>query len=104
MMGDVADHSEWLSGRRATGLVFAGIVFALKAGLGLGGALCGWLLAVFGFEPHVAQSANAVEGIRLAVSFVPALGFAIGVAALGFYPISKRIEGQMQLELNERRK
>jgi len=104
MMGDVADHSEWLSGRRATGLVFAGIVFALKAGLGLGGALCGWLLAAFGFEPHAVQSANAVEGIRLAVSFVPALGFAIGVAALCFYPISKNVETKMQLELNERRK
>ena len=35
MMGDVADHSEWVNHRRATGFVFAGVVFALKAGLGI---------------------------------------------------------------------
>lgn len=104
MMGDVADHSEWLTGRRATGLVFAGIVFALKAGLGLGGALCGWFLASFGFVPHAVQSAMALEGIRLSVSLVPALGFAAGVAALAFYPIAKKTESEMQQDLNERRK
>lgn len=103
MMGDVADHSEWVGGRRATGLVFAGIVFALKAGLGLGGALCGWLLSAYGFAPHVEQTPQAMYGIRLAVSFVPAIGFAIGVAALCFYPISKRVEGEMQRELDSRR-
>ncbi len=35
MMADVADFSEWKTGRRATGIVFSAIVFALKAGLGL---------------------------------------------------------------------
>jgi len=103
MMGDVADHSEWMNDRRATGFVFAGIVFALKAGLGLGGALCGWVLAGFGFVPHAVQTPHAAEGIRLAVSFIPAAGFAIGVAALAFYPISKRVAAEMQAALNERR-
>ena len=103
MMGDVADHSEWMSGRRATGFVFAGIVFALKAGLGLGGAMCGWILSAFGFVPHAEQAASAISGIRLAVSFIPALGFAAGVAALCFYPISKRVAAEMQESLREMR-
>ena len=34
-MIDVADHSEYVHYRRATGFVFAGVVFALKAGLGV---------------------------------------------------------------------
>src|SRR5262249_53702985 len=33
MFADVADYSEWRTGRRATGMVFATIGFALKAGL-----------------------------------------------------------------------
>ena len=32
MIADVADHSEYVHYRRATGFVFAGVVFALKAG------------------------------------------------------------------------
>jgi Na+/melibiose symporter-like transporter len=36
MMADVADYSEWKTGRRATAVVFAAIVFGLKAGLGVG--------------------------------------------------------------------
>ena len=48
MMGDVADYSEWKNNRRATGFVFAGVVFGLKAGLGLGGALCGWIVSMYG--------------------------------------------------------
>jgi sugar (glycoside-pentoside-hexuronide) transporter len=104
MMGDVADHSEWKSGRRATGFVFAGIVFALKAGLGLGGAVCGWILGAAGFDPSAAsQTPGAQEAILLSVSLIPAALFSIGVFALAFYPISKRVEVQMQSELNKRR-
>ena len=104
MMGDVADHSEWKSGRRATGFVFAGIVFALKAGLGLGGAVCGWILGAAGFDPSAAsQTPGAQEAILLSVSLIPATLFAVGVFALAFYPISKRVEVQMQSELNRRR-
>ena len=44
MIADVADHSEYVNYRRATGFVFAGVVFALKAGLGIGGAILGLLI------------------------------------------------------------
>ena len=103
MMGDVADHGEWISGRRATGFVFAGIVFALKAGLGLGGALCGWILGAFGFVPDAVQPESAVLGIRLSMSLIPAALFAAGCVALLFYPISQDVERRMQRELADRR-
>ena len=49
MIADVADHSEYVHYRRATGFVFAGVVFALKAGLGVGGAILGLFLYGFGY-------------------------------------------------------
>ncbi|WP_221032711.1 MFS transporter [Actomonas aquatica] len=49
MIADCADWGEWKNNRRATGFVFAGIVFALKGGLGIGGAITGWLLAMYGY-------------------------------------------------------
>lgn len=103
MMGDVADHSEWKNHRRATGLVFAGIVFALKLGLGLGGFICGLIVESFGFIPKVAQTETAILGIRLTASIIPAITFFIGVIALFFYPISKKMNEYVQEELNKRR-
>jgi len=104
MMGDVADHSEWVNNRRATGFVFAGIVFALKAGLGIGGAICGGIIDAFGFVPNVVQSASAIVGIRLTASIIPSITFLIGVFMLFFYPITKSLNEKMQEELAERRK
>jgi Na+/melibiose symporter-like transporter len=104
MMADVADFAEWKTHRRATGVVFAGIVFALKAGLGLGGAICGWLLAAYGYIPNVVQSDGALLGIRLTGSVYPAITFFIGVIALLFYGITKKLNLQIQDELAERRK
>jgi GPH family glycoside/pentoside/hexuronide:cation symporter len=104
MMADVADFAEWKTRRRATGVVFAGIVFALKAGLGVGGAICGWILAMYGYMANAAQTEHALLGIRLAGSVFPAITFLIGVIALTFYGINKKLNLQIQDELAERRK
>jgi Na+/melibiose symporter-like transporter len=103
MMGDVADYSEWQHKRRATGFVFAGVVFALKAGLGLGGAICGWVVSIFGYVPNAAQSDSALFGIRLSASLIPALTFFIAVVALFTYAITKKVNEEVQAELNNRR-
>lgn len=105
MIADVADHMEYVSHRRATGLCFSGVVFALKAGLGVGGAIAGVILSAFGYvnDIQITQSAESLLGIRLASSVVPGICFGIGVVALFFYPISKALNEKMQAELVKRR-
>ena len=106
MIADVADHSEYVNYRRATGFVFAGVVFALKAGLGIGGAILGFLLSGFGYVSGAgtAQTESAIHGIILSSSLIPAATFFIGVIALYFYPITKAYNEEMQAVLTERRK
>jgi glycoside/pentoside/hexuronide:cation symporter, GPH family len=104
MMADVADYSEWKNRRRATAIVFAAIVFALKAGLGFGGAITGYVLSIFGYVPNVAQTARALEGIRYTMSIFPAVTFAICAACLFFYGIDKAAEIRITDDLTERRK
>ena len=104
MMADVADFSEWKTGRRATAIVFSAIVFALKAGLGFGGAITGYVLSLYGYVPNVAQGASALDGIRFTMSIFPAITFAICAVCLLFYGIDKRTEIQMTSELAERRR
>lgn len=105
MIADVADHSEYVNYRRATGFVFAGVVFALKAGLGIGGAILGFLLSGFGYVSGAGtvQTEYAIHGIILSSSLIPAATFFIGVIALCFYPITKNYNEKMQAELTERR-
>ena len=88
-MADVADFAEWKTNRRATGVVFAGIVFALKAGLGLGGAICGWLLGTYDYVRNAIQSEDVLFGIRMTASIYPAITFFIGVVALMFMESAK---------------
>jgi len=103
MMADVADYGELKYNRRATGFVFAGVVFGLKAGLGFGGALCGWIIGAFGFDVNIVPDSTVLLGIRLTGSVFPAITFFIGVLALFTYKITKNYNIEMQAELAERR-
>jgi Na+/melibiose symporter-like transporter len=85
-------------------VVFSAIVFGLKAGLGFGGAIGGWVLATYGYVPNVAQTERALQGIKLTVSVFPAATFLIGVICLFFYRIDKKLEIKLTDELAERRK
>ena len=104
MMADVADYSEWKNKRRATGIIFSAIVFALKAGLGFGGAITGYVLAMYGYVPNAAQTATALNGIVMTMSIFPAITFGLCVICLFFYSINKQAEIQITNELAERRK
>ena len=106
MIGDVADHIEYENYRRATGFCFSGITLALKLGLGLGGAIAGVIISMFGYVSggSAIQNESAMEGIRLVSSIVPAILFGVGVLALYFYPISKEYNENMQAELEGRRR
>src|SRR5262249_49922166 len=88
MMADVADYSEWRSGRRATGMVFATMMFALNTGQAIGLGLHGWLLPWYDFvEKQPEQSVRAVNGIVWMFSVYPAIAFLVGCAALLRYKI-----------------
>lgn len=104
MIADCADWSEWKNNRRSTAFVFAGMVFALKAGLGFGGAIAGWMLAGYGYSAATANDPSVLLGVRTMVSFVSAAFFGVGVVFMFFFPISKHVALQMSDELEERRR
>ena len=103
MIGDAVDFSEWKTGRRATGFAYAGVVFALKAGLGLGGFIGAWLLGMYGFESGVEVSSEALLGIRMTAGLIPAALFVIAGAIMAFYPIRKELNLKISDELALRR-
>ncbi len=108
MYADVADYSEWLNHRRATGLVFAAATFSQKLGSSLGAAVPGWALAAFDFQPPIdnvqqPQTQQTIDGIITLMSLIPALFFACGCIAMLFYNISEKLTHQIEFELKERK-
>lgn len=103
LIADVADYSEWKHSRRATGFIYAGILFALKAGLGFGGALSAWLLAAYDYVPNAVQTPHALLGIRLCATVFSAVPFVIGLVCLAMFPIGRELGAKIQRELAERR-
>ena len=104
MFADVADYSEWKTGRRATGIIFATIGFALKAGLSLGAFVLLMLLQGYGYQPNQEQGSAALNGIRMCASVYPAVLFALCTALLIAYRINKQLTLQIAADLAERRK
>lgn len=103
MLADAADYSEWKFNRRATGLVFSAATFAQKAGWGIGGALAGWLLALFRFIPNAEQNPTAITGIKLMISVFPGILYMSCAILLYFYSIDHKTCLIMQSELEQRR-
>jgi GPH family glycoside/pentoside/hexuronide:cation symporter len=103
IFADVADYSEWKTGRRATGTVFATIVFALKAGLALGASGFLQCQAIFHYDPKVSDPA-IIHMNRVCSTLVPAGLFAICTVLLIVYKLNKRVTLQMAAELAARRK
>ena len=104
MIADVADYSEWRNNRRATAIIFSAMIFGLKAGLSIGGALVAGILATFGYDEQLAvQSDGAIHGIQLSVSVLPTITFMVAIGCLFFYEINKKMENSIERELLERR-
>ncbi|MEJ2354840.1 MAG: MFS transporter, partial [candidate division WOR-3 bacterium] len=104
MYTDTADYSEWKNHRRATALLMAASLFALKLGVALGGALLAGLLAFHGYNPGVEQTAGGLLGVKLVMSLYPAIPAIIGAGIMLLYPLTNQMMVDIEKDLNERRR
>lgn len=103
MYADCADYSELQTGNRATGLIFSSSSMSQKFGWAFGTAITGWMLAQFGFQANAVQSAETLQGIRMFLSLLPAVGAFLSLVFIYFYPLSEQKMRQITHELEEKR-
>ncbi len=103
MYADCTDYSEVKTGNRATGLIFSSSSMSQKFGWAIGSALTGWLLAYFGFQANQAQSPETINGIKMFMSFLPAVGTLLSVIFISLYPLSERKMAGIVHELQTKR-
>ncbi len=104
MLGDCADYSEWKNKRRATGLIYSAGTFVQKTGGGFSGALVLIVLAAYGYNGMDQNTiAAALPGMKLLMSWIPAIFAIISAALLLIYPLSNEKNQQIGKELAQRR-
>ncbi len=101
---DVADYSEWQTGRRFTGTVFATIGFALKSGLALGSAGFLWAMAgMFGYDTKLPAAADAIRGYHACAGIGVGILFALCTGLLVIYKLNQSLTLQISTDLAARR-
>jgi Na+/melibiose symporter-like transporter len=101
---DVADYSEWQTGRRFTGMVFATIGFALKSGLALGSAGFLWAMAgLFGYDTKLPSAVEAIRGYHACAGLGVGFLFAICTVLLVVYKLNQSLTLQISADLADRR-
>lgn len=103
MYADCADYSELKTGNRATGLIFSSSSMSQKFGWAIGTAVTGWLLGFFGFQANVVQSEEAISGIKMFLSFLPAIGTILSVVFISMYPLTENKMKDITTELEHKR-
>ena len=103
MYADCADYSELKTGNRATGLIFSSSSMSQKFGWAIGTAITGWLLGFFGFQANAVQSEEAISGIKMFLSFLPAVGTILSVVFIGMYPLTEKKMKDITTELECKR-
>ena len=105
MYADAADYSELKDGTASTGLIFSSASMAQKFGGAVGGAAVMWLLAAFGYDTTagVVQTETAILGLRILMSWIPALVAALAIVVVWFYPLTKQKMEGVQAELAAKR-
>ncbi|MEI6074152.1 MAG: MFS transporter [Verrucomicrobiota bacterium] len=103
LVADTADFQEWKYKTRTTGVVFSATTCAQKAGMGIGAAFAGFLISAFGYVPNAVQTPEALHGIILLNSLIPAGGLLILSACFTIYGLNEHICKAMREELAQRR-
>ncbi|MBO9717956.1 MAG: MFS transporter [Pseudoxanthomonas sp.] len=96
---EAVDYGHARSGKRVAGLSMGGISFFQKAGMGIAGAIVGWLLAWFQYVPDQPQSAHALHGIALMLTIIPGVFHALMGAVMFWYRITDGYYQQIKQQI-----
>ncbi len=105
MYADVSDFAENRDGTASTGLIFSSASMAQKFGGAFGGFAVMWLLNAFGYNTAqgAVQTPEALKGLWLLMSWIPAAVAALAVVVVFFYPLTRKRMEAIQVELAAKR-
>jgi GPH family glycoside/pentoside/hexuronide:cation symporter len=103
LKADVVDTDEAETGERKEGTFFAAWGLAIKGAIGVAILLSGLVLSATGFRPNVAQTHEALFGIRMLVSAFPLLCHALAIALLVRLDLDEKAHAVVRSRIRVRR-
>ncbi|WP_338592755.1 glycoside-pentoside-hexuronide (GPH):cation symporter [Shewanella khirikhana] len=101
-MADTVDYGQYKTGVRTTGLVYSSVIFFIKLGLAIGGALAGWLLAAYGYQADASQSQQTLDGMMLCFTLYPALASIAVAFVMRHYTLDSQRVAQISVALEQK--
>lgn len=91
-VADVADYGFHRYGVRINGMIGGGMLFATKAGMAIGGAIIGYILAWYGYNPDTMTNAseNQLSAFTLLYAWLPAVCMFIAAALFSRYKLDEK--------------
>jgi GPH family glycoside/pentoside/hexuronide:cation symporter len=101
MIADVSDYDRVETGQFRSGIYYGvwGLATKISEALALAGV--GWMLTGFGYVANVAQSTQALLGIRLFFGIVPAVCIFAALPLLFKYPITRKGHAEVRARLEQ---
>lgn len=104
LVADTVEYGELITGKRSEGIIYSTIGFFFKLGSALGGIIPGLILTSTGYVANVAQSPEAVNGIRLMAGGIPAAMTVVLIIIAIRYPLSSAKFKEIVSEIDSRKK
>ena len=89
MLADLISYDSAVQGRSRAGNIVGLWGLGSRAGLAVGNALAGWLLAVIGYSRGVTVSPQLQEGLRMILGYVPSISCLLVVPLLALFTLSR---------------
>lgn len=105
MYADISDYAEHRFRTASTGLIFSSSSMAQKFGGAFGSAAVMWLLALVGYNTaeNAVQTPEAIGGLRMMMSFLPAAISGVSLLFIMIYPLTSKRMKTIGAELKTRR-
>jgi GPH family glycoside/pentoside/hexuronide:cation symporter len=98
---DAADYGQWKTGASIHGVIFSGTSFGNKVGVGLAGAMTGWILALTGYVGVAdIQPKPALDAISMLFSIIPAVPGVIIVLLILPFKKLEQLQPRIEAELH----
>ena len=104
LYAEIADYTEWKSGRKVMALVYSTMLIGVKGGLVVGGVLTGAFLSMSGYIANQDQTPEALDMIVGLVSYIPGVFALLSGLCFIFYPLTEEQVKTIESDLSERRK
>ncbi|MGC0879066.1 MFS transporter [Pantoea agglomerans] len=103
MMSDVDDYGDWKSGKRLTGISFAGNLFMLKMGLAVAGAIVAWILSYTGYIANKPQqNTQTLQGIIMMFSLLPMVSYFFSAWIVRYFKLNDVFLEKIKVDLAKR--